>query len=86
MDHGGFLFARHGVQHCWPKDRQARSLSGRVRQTVFFLPIDPRDKGHQDPANIDFTVPRRAQYLHSAWKKHQDEEFWVDINLSIQKD
>ena len=22
------------------------------RQTVFFLPIDPRDKGHQDPAKI----------------------------------
>ena len=45
------------------------------RQTVFFLPIDPRDKGHQDPAQIDFTVPRRAQYLHSAWKRHQDAVF-----------
>ena len=33
------------------------------RQTVFFLLVDPRDKGHQDPAKIDFTVPRRAQYL-----------------------
>ena len=57
------------------------------RQTVFFLPIDPRDKGHQDPAKIDFiTVPRRAQYLNSnAWKKHQDAVFWVDINLTIQK-
>ena len=55
------------------------------RQTVFFLPIDPRDKGHQDPAKIDLTVPRRAQYLHSAWKKHQDAVFWVDINLAIQK-
>ena len=43
------------------------------RQTVFFLPIDPRDN-----------EPRRAQYLHSAWKKHQDAVFWVDINLAIQ--
>ena len=34
-----------------------------------FLPIDPRDKGHQDPAHIDFSVPRRAQYLHSAWER-----------------
>ena len=42
------------------------------RQTVFFLPIDPRDKGHEDPDDIDLNVPRRAQYLHSAWKKHQD--------------
>ena len=55
------------------------------RQTVFFLPIDPRDKGHQDPAKIDLNEPRRAQYLHSAWKRHQDAVFWVDINLAIRK-
>ena len=36
------------------------------RQTVFFLPMDPKDKGHQDPGKIDFNKPRRAQYLHSA--------------------
>ena len=55
------------------------------RQTVFFLPIDPRDKGHQDPAKIDLNELRCAQYLHSAWKKHQNAVFWVDINLAIQK-
>ena len=55
------------------------------RQTVFFLPIDPRDKEHQYPAQIDFTVPRRAQYLHSAWKKHQDAVSWVDIDLATRK-
>ena len=49
------------------------------RQTVFFLPIDPRDKDHQDPVHIDFSIPRRARYVHSAWKKHQDAVFWVDI-------
>ena len=31
------------------------------RQTVFFLPIDPRDKDHKDPECIDFSVPRRAR-------------------------
>ena len=31
------------------------------RQTVFFLPIDPRDKDHEDPEHIDFSVPRRAR-------------------------
>ena len=41
--------------------------------------------GHQDPAHIDFSVPRRAQYLHNAWKKHQDAVFLVDIDLAIQK-
>ena len=55
------------------------------RQTVFFLPIDPGDKEHKDPEKIDSNVPRRAQYLHNAWKKHQDAEKWVDINLAIRK-
>ena len=55
------------------------------RQTVFFLPIDPTDKGHQDPEYIDFSVPRRAKYVHSAWKKHQDAVFWVDVNLAIRE-
>ena len=55
------------------------------RQTVFFLPIDPRDRGHQDPAKIDFNKPRRAQYMHSAWKRHQDAVFWVDIKLAIRE-
>ena len=49
------------------------------------MPIDPRDKEHKDPEKIDLNVPRRAQYLHNAWKKHQDAVYWVDINLAIRK-
>ena len=49
------------------------------RQTVLFLPIDPRDTSHKDPEKIDLSVPRRAQYLHNAWKRHQDAVCWVDI-------
>ena len=55
------------------------------RQTVFFLPVDPMDKSHNDPKVIDLNVPRHAQYLHKAWKRHQDAENWVDINLAIKK-
>ena len=55
------------------------------RQTVFFLPVDPRDKEHQDPAQIDLNVLCHAQYLHNAWKRHQDAVFWVDINLASRK-
>ena len=55
------------------------------RQTVFFSPMDPRDEGHQDLATIDFNKSRRAQYMHSAWKKHQDAVFWVDIDLAIKE-
>ena len=55
------------------------------RQTVFFLPVDPRDKDHKEPEHVDFSVPRRARYMHSAWKKHQDAVFWVDIDPAINK-
>ena len=55
------------------------------RQTVVFLPVDPRDKKQKDPEKIDLNVPRRAQYLQNAWKKHQDAVFWVDIDLAIRK-
>ena len=61
--------------------------SSSKRQTVFFLPIDRRDKSHKDPEKIDLNlnVPRHAQYLHNAWKRHQDAIYWVDINLAIRK-
>ena len=55
------------------------------RQTVFFLPVDPRNESHKDPEYIDFSAPRLARYLHSAWKRHQDAVFWVDIDLAIKE-
>ena len=55
------------------------------RQTVFFLLVDPRDESHRDTARIDFSVPRLARYVHSAWKRHQDAVFWVDIDLAISE-
>ena len=44
-----------------------------------------QETNHKDPEYIDFSVPRRAKYVHSAWKKHQDAAFWVDINLAIKE-
>ena len=43
------------------------------------------DKSHKDPQVIDLNVPRHAQYLHNAWKRHQDAVFWVDIDLAIKE-
>ena len=50
-----------------------------------FLPVDPMDTNHKDPDVIDLSVPRHAQYLHKAWKRHQDAVYWVDINLAVEK-
>ena len=55
------------------------------RQTVFFLVVDPRNESHRDPERIDFSVPRLARYMHSAWKRHQDTVFWVDIDFGIRE-
>ena len=55
------------------------------RQTVFVLFFDSRDESHKDPEHINFSVPRRARYVHSALKRHQDAVFWIHINLVIKK-
>ena len=43
------------------------------------------EKNHKDPDVIDLSVPHHAQYLHEAWKRHQDAIYGVDINLAIEK-
>ena len=43
------------------------------------------DKNHKDPDTIDLNEPRHAQYMHKAWKKHQNTMYWVDINLALKK-
>ena len=55
------------------------------RQTVFFLPVDSMDKEHKDLGTIDLEAPRLAQYMHKAWKKHQNTVYWVDINFALKK-
>ena len=44
------------------------------------------DKEHKDPDKIDLGAPRLAQYMHKAWKKHQNTVYWVDINLAQKKE
>ena len=60
--------------------------SSSKRQTVLFLPVDLMDKSHKDPDVIDLSFPRRAQYVQKTWKRHQDAENWVDINLAFEKE
>ena len=55
------------------------------RQTVFFTSVDPMNKEHKDPNEIDLEAPRLAWYHQKNWKKHQDTVYWVDIKLAQQK-
>ena len=56
------------------------------RQTVSFLLVDLRDKSHKDPEKIDLSVPRRAQYLHNAWKDIKTRFFGSTSILGFGKD
>ena len=55
------------------------------RQSVFFLPIDPRKADHKDPEYIGYSVPRLARYLQNNWKRNQDTVFWIDIDFGIRE-
>ena len=55
------------------------------RQTVFFLHVNPMVKEHKDPETVDLKVPRLAQYMQTAWKKHQNTVYWVDIRHTQKK-
>ena len=55
------------------------------RQTVFFLLVNLMNKEHKDPGTVDLKAPRLAQHLQTAWKKHQNTVYWVDIKLAQKK-
>ena len=55
------------------------------RQTVFFTSVDPMNKEHKDPDTVDLKAPRLARYLQTAWKKHQNTVYWVDIKHTQKK-
>ena len=58
--------------------------SSRERQTVFFTAVNPLNKEHKDPYELDLTIPRLASYKQK-WKRHQDSVYWVDIQLAQRK-
>ena len=53
----------------------------RERQTVFFTAVNPMNKDHRDPQELDLTTPRLASYKQK-WKRHQDTVYWVCIQLA----
>ena len=59
--------------------------SGLIPDSIF-LPVDPMDKNHKDPDTIDLEAPRLAQYMHKAWKKHQNTVFGSTSTLLRRKD
>ena len=55
------------------------------RQTVFFTSVDPQNKEHKDPDEIDLNATRLAWYKQKVWKKHKNTVCWVDIKLAQKK-
>ena len=59
--------------------------SSSERQTVFFTAVNPMDKDHKDPYELDLTKPRLTSYKQKKWKRHQDTVYWVDFQLAQRK-
>ena len=55
--------------------------SSKGRQTAA---VNPMNKDHRDPQELDLTKPRLASYKQK-WKRHQDTVYWVDIQLAQRK-
>ena len=55
------------------------------RQTVFFTSVDPMNKEHKDPDEIDLNASRLARYKPKVWKKQQNTVYWVDLKLAQEK-
>ena len=58
--------------------------SSREKQTVFITALNAMHKNHQDPIELDLTIPRVASYKQE-WKVHQDTVYWVDTQLAERK-
>ena len=58
--------------------------SSKEKQTVFFTIVNPMNKDHRDPQELDLTKPRLALYKQKR-KVHQDTVYWVDIQLAQRK-
>ena len=59
---------------------------GKEKQTIFFTAVNPMNKEHEDPYEIDLTEPRLAWYKQKTWKRHQDTVYLVDIQLAQRKE
>ena len=58
--------------------------SSRERQTVFLTAVNPMNKDHRDPQELDLIKPRLASFKQK-WKRHQDTVYWVDIQLAQRR-
>ena len=80
IHHFGYAFNPHSYHQLWintwrPKFEQETNS------------IDPRDKEHKDPENIDLNVPRHAQCLHKAHGRDiKTQSFGSTSNLLLRKD
>ena len=58
--------------------------SSKEKHTMFFATVNPMNKDHKDPQEIDLTKPRLAS-CKQKWKRHQVSVYWADIQLTQRK-
>ena len=74
------------MERCSPRGAPRKPV-GRAREEPeeskrFFTAVNPMNKEHKYPNNIDLEAPRLAWYKQKKWKLHQDTVYWVDFKLT----
>ena len=59
--------------------------SSRERQTVLYTAVNPMNKDHRDPHELDLTKPRLPSYKLKKWKRHQYTVYSVDMLFAQRK-
>ena len=59
--------------------------SGKERQTIFFTAVNPLNKEHKDPSEIDLNAPRLAWYKQKVEKTSRHGVFGSKNNLLNRK-
>ena len=53
---------------------------------VLLTAVDPMDPQElKDLEKIELKAPCHVQYMHQAWKKHQNTVYWVDFQFAQRK-
>ena len=72
------------LHHEFKNDTGTRKFKQGKTDGIFTV-VNPMNKEHRDPHELDLTKPRLASYKQKKWKRHQDTVYWDDIQLAQRK-
>ena len=76
IHHIGCAVSSHSITNSGQREDKIQAGKDRA--------VNPMNKDHRDPQELDLTKPRLASYKQE-WKRHQDTVYWFDVQLAQRK-